>query len=159
MESGGVKHSLATGWSKESRGAGMKRQSRTATEWEEDIDAAVDAILARRSELVREHSALVAERDELARGTFYEHASIWKREGRWAYLHVRRPKGGRDRRYIGIDAKKIAAVEASIARGARYTQVVALLAQYEHDAAKWARALLSIARDGRPTGHRPTGHN
>lgn len=118
-----------------------KWEARKPPPWLAGIDAAVDAVLVRRKTLETAYTALAEQRDALAKTEYYEHASIYRREGRWAYLHVRNPQGGRERRYIGIDKGKIKAAEEAIERGRKFTSVSATLAALDRDAYAWERAV------------------
>lgn len=113
-----------------------------APAWVRQLDEAVEAIAQQRDALVRAYEALRSERDALRKTEHYEHASIYYREDRFAYLHVRRPEGGRDRIYIGVDAEKIASIEEAIERGKRLTVVSAALDAFERDASRWTSDML-----------------
>jgi len=110
--------------------------------WLRQLDEAAEAIARQRDALVRNCAALRRECDALRRTEHYEHASIYYRDGRFAYLHVRKPNGGRARVYIGVDAAKIEAVAQAIERGKKLTKVSASLDELERAAAGWTDGVL-----------------
>ena len=119
--------------------------------------AAIDRALAEaatgRAALMKRLADIASEKAELEASGAVERGSIYMREGRFAYLHVSQPGGGRTRSYIGVDPQAIEEAREAIKRGERLTALRKIQDQLRVELWEWLRRLEDVATS--VPGNRP----